>query len=211
MARITKKTGTYHHGDLRRALLETAVKVVEKEGVAALSLQALSRRAGVSSGAPYHHFASREQLLAAIAAEGFELLIAEMQREADAAGPGARAQLEGLGRGYVRCALAHRGHFRVMFRPELRFQLNEEQGKVAGEAYMLLHRAIERCQAEGIAPPGDPARLILLAWSAVHGASVLWIDGSLDARTLVKDEEALVTMASGTVVELLTSSALLRK
>lgn len=203
MPRITKKTGSYHHGDLRRVLLETAVKVVEKEGVAALSLQALARRAGVSSGAPYHHFASREQLLAAIAAEGFELLIAEMQREADATGPSARAQLEGLGRGYVRCALAHRGHFRVMFRPELRFQLNEEQGQVAGEAYLLLQRAVERCQAEGLVPPGDPSRWILVAWSTVHGASVLWIDGSLHGGSLVNDEEALITMASGTVVDLL--------
>jgi AcrR family transcriptional regulator len=201
--RITKKTGSYHHGDLRRALLETAVRVVEKEGVAALSLQALSRRAGVSSGAPYHHFASREQLLAEIAAQGFELLVAEMQREAAAAPADARSQLEALGRGYVLFALAHRGHFRVMFRPELRFQLNEEQGQIAGNAYLLLQRAIERCQVECVAPPGDPSRLILLAWSAVHGASALWIDGSLHDEQLIKDEAALAATVSATVVELL--------
>ena len=63
MARIAKKSGAYHHGDLRRVLLETAVKVIDTEGVSALSLQALARRAGVSSGAPYHHFESRAFLL----------------------------------------------------------------------------------------------------------------------------------------------------
>src|SRR5262245_48043506 len=122
MPRISKKAGSWHHGDLRRVLIDTAVRVVDKEGVAALSLHALTRKAGVSSGAPYHHFESREQLLAVIAAEGFALLTASMRREAEAAGDDAGAHLEALGRGYVRFALAHRGHFRVMFRPELRDQ-----------------------------------------------------------------------------------------
>jgi AcrR family transcriptional regulator len=202
MARISKKSGTYHHGDLRRVLLETAVRVVEKDGLAALSLQALSRRAGVSSAAPYYHFESREQLLAAIAAQGFELLTAEMRRSSADAGD-ARAHLEGLGRGYVRFALAHRGHFRVMFRPELLSQVSPAKKEEFGEAFQMLSRAIARCQDEGVAPPGDPARLVLLAWSAVHGASVLWIDGSLDADQLVPDGETLATTVAATIVELI--------
>jgi hypothetical protein len=93
-----------------------------------------------------------------------------------------------------------------MFRPELRLQLNEEQGQIAGNAYLLLQRAIERCQAECVAPPGDPSRLILLAWSAVHGASALWIDGSLHDEQLIKDEAALAATVSATVVELLATA-----
>src|SRR5260221_11351514 len=115
MPRVAKKTGTYHHGDLRRALLDAAVRVVEKEGVAALSLLALARKAGVSSGAPYHHFESREQLLIAIADEGFERLVAEMKRGAAEANADAASQLRGLGLGYIRFALAHRGHSRATF------------------------------------------------------------------------------------------------
>src|SRR5262245_35539090 len=111
MARIAKKSGAYHHGDLRRVLLETAVKVIDAEGLSALSLQALARRAGVSSGAPYHHFESREQLLAAIATQGFELLKAAMRSAASEASDDAAAQLCALGRGYIRFALAHPGHF----------------------------------------------------------------------------------------------------
>ncbi len=205
--RITKKTGVYHHGDLRRVLLDTAVRVVEKEGVSALTMQALSRRAGVSSAAPYHHFENREQLLAAIALQGFELLAAEMQHSANEVGADAKAHLEGLGRGYVRFALAHRGHFRIMFRPELKTQLSPEQHQAASESFTMLQRAIGRCQTEGLAPPGDPSALVLLAWSAVHGASTLWIDGSLEHTEMVKDEETLATMISATVVKLLAAGS----
>src|SRR5258706_1719074 len=118
MLRIAKKSGAYHHGDLRRVLLEAAVRVIDSEGLAALSLQALARRAGVSSGAPYHHFENREELLVAIADQGFELLIAEMRRAAAEARDDPAVKLRGLGLGYIRFAVAHRGHFRVMFRPE---------------------------------------------------------------------------------------------
>lgn len=207
MARITKKKGTYHHGDLRRALLDTAVRVVEKEGVSALSLQAIAKRAGVSSAAPYHHFESREQLLAEIAGQGFELLVAELQRAAAGAGDDAKAHLEGLGRGYVRFALAYRGHFRVMFRPELKMQLSAQPDHAPRESFAMLQRAIERCQKEGLAPKGDPTPLVLLTWSAVHGASVLWIDGPLEHSGMVKDEDALATTIASTVVQLLAADA----
>jgi len=204
VARIAKKSGTYHHGDLRRVLLETALRVIEHDGLAALSLQALTRRAGVSSGAPYHHFENREQLLIAIADQGFELLIAEMRRAADAAGDDAAGRLRGLGLAYVRFALAHRGHFRVMFRPELQAQLANPTQQSGGEGFALLRQAVIRCQNEGLAPGGDPTPLVLVAWSCVHGASALWIDGSLGNKGLIADEEQLALTVSGTIVRLIT-------
>lgn len=205
MARIAKKTGTYHHGDLRRVLLETAVRVVEHEGLAALSLQALTRRAGVSSGAPYHHFPNREQLLIAIADQGFELMLGEMERALADANDDAAAQLRALGLGYIRFAVAHRGHFRVMFRPELQAELANPSNEKGGGAFSMLRAAIIRCQSEGLAPPGDPLPLILVAWACVHGASTLWIDGSLGNKRMVADEETLATMVAGTITHLLTA------
>lgn len=185
-------------------LLETALRVIEHDGLAALSLQALTRRAGVSSGAPYHHFENREQLLIAIADQGFELLIAEMRRAADAAGDDAAGRLRGLGLAYVRFALAHRGHFRVMFRPELQAQLANPTQQSGGEGFALLRQAVIRCQNEGLAPGGDPTPLVLVAWSCVHGASALWIDGSLGNKGLIADEEQLALTVSGTIVRLIT-------
>jgi AcrR family transcriptional regulator len=207
MARIAKKSGTYHHGDLRRALLDAAVKVVEKDGVSALTFQTLARRAGVSSGAPYHHFENREQLLAAIAQEGLALLVKEMTRGSAESGADARSQLEGLGRGYVRFALSHRGHFRVMFRPELRQFLGKDANKGLGDGLEIVRQAIVRCQEEGSAPKGDVSALVLLAWSAVHGASHLWTDGSLREEHLVEDAEALAATVAGTLSAILAGAA----
>lgn len=201
MPRIAKKSGAYHHGDLRRVLLETAAQVVEHEGLSALSLQALSKRAGVSSGAPYHHFDSREQLLSAIAEQGFSLLTAEMKRCAALAGKDAASELRGLGEGYLRFSLAHRGHFRVMFRPELQTHLSDSPGE---DSFEVLRACIVRCQSEGLARAGDPMPLVIIAWAAVHGACTLWIDGSLGGKLLVPSEDALVETTTRTLVELIT-------
>ena len=201
MARIAKKSGTYHHGDLRRVLLETAVKVIDTEGLSALSLQALARRAGVSSGAPYHHFESREQLLAAIASQGFELLNAAMQSATAEATDDAGAQLCALGRGYIRFALAHPGHFRVMFRSELQEHRAPEAPGTDG--FEMLRQAVTRCQRDGLAPAGDPMPLILAAWTCVHGAAALWIDGSLRNQPTAADPEAFANLISGTITGLI--------
>ncbi|HEY0464201.1 MAG TPA: TetR/AcrR family transcriptional regulator [Polyangiaceae bacterium] len=204
MTRIAKKAGAYHHGNLRSVLLETAARVIEKDGVAAVSLHALTRRAGVSSGAAYHHFASREQLLAAVAAEGSALLVTEMRRVVDGLEQDPLAYLEGLGRAYVQFAVAHRGHFRVMFRSELRAHLTKAERATADEELSLLQQAIIRCQQAGLIARGNVASLALLAWSTVHGASELWIEGSLGDKGLVPDEQALATTIAASFVRLLT-------
>ncbi|MBL8742173.1 MAG: TetR/AcrR family transcriptional regulator [Myxococcales bacterium] len=207
MARIAKKPGTYHHGDLRRVLLDAAVHVVEKEGVGALSLVAIAKKAGVSSGAPYHHFESREELLSAIAVEGFDLLTAAMKEgaaesaaHAHAGESQGEAELRGLGRGYMRFALAHRGHFRIMFRPELKGSLSKEKQAVARESFDLLRAGIDRCQREGTLAPGDPKALVLLSWSAIHGAAVLWNDGALSREGLLADGDSLGALMADTLL-----------
>lgn len=96
---------TYHHGELRPTLLGTAAKILEKEGRDAISLRDLARRAGVSHNAPYRHFADRDALLAALAAEGFSLLVAELS------GRTWREQAMA----YLRFALARPERFRLMF------------------------------------------------------------------------------------------------
>lgn len=206
MARIAKKSGAYHHGDLRRVLLDTALRVIEHDGVAALSLQALTRKAGVSSGAPYHHFQNRDELLIAIADQGFELLLAEMVRSSADASDDPLAQLRALGIGYVRFSLAHRGHFRVMFRPELQGLLTEPEQRYGAKTFALLRSAVARCQEARLAPSGDPLPLVLLAWTAVHGACALWIDGSLSTKGLIADEAALAGVIANAIVDVLAAA-----
>ena len=92
----------YHHGDLRRALIDDAVGTIARQGIGALNLRQLAARVGVTSGAPYHHFANREALLAAIADDGFRRLEARLIAARDAAPLEAGARLEALGEAYVR-------------------------------------------------------------------------------------------------------------
>ncbi|MEL7364234.1 MAG: TetR/AcrR family transcriptional regulator, partial [Bacteroidota bacterium] len=107
---------SYHHGDLRRTLLDEASSVLEADGIGALSLRDLARRAGVSATAPYHHFKGKADLVCALAADALADLDAALAapRHAD---PGDR--LRAIGVAYVLFAVAHPERFRLAFRPEL--------------------------------------------------------------------------------------------
>src|SRR5512138_3056489 len=113
-----KPAGRYHHGELRRALLDAAAAVVERDGVGALSLRDLARRLGVSHAAPAHHFADRTALLVELAADGYARFGAALA-EAARREREPFERLLAVGRAYVRFALDHPGRFRVMFGREL--------------------------------------------------------------------------------------------
>jgi AcrR family transcriptional regulator len=183
----TKKKSGYHHGELRRTLLDVSIDVIDKHGVDALNLRELALRAGVSSGAPYHHFADREVLLASIAEEGFSYLEAAMLQERSAAADDATSRLAALGRAYVTFATTHRGYFRVMFRGDLR---SPDLVQARPRAFQLLYEALEDCQRSGVAPAGDLQPLVLTAWSAVHGLATLWIDDVLPRKGLNPEQLA---------------------
>jgi AcrR family transcriptional regulator len=153
---------TYHHGDLRPALLRAAARVLEAEGPSALSLRALARRAGVSHNAPYRHFADREALLAALAAEGFARLGEAL------AGAGGRQ----MGEAYVNFALEHPQRFRLMFGGYLRFSRHRALAAAAADPYRALLQAF-RAQAS----IADPEKAAAAAWSLVHGLAHLLLDG----------------------------------
>jgi AcrR family transcriptional regulator len=104
----------YHHGNLRRGLLDAAIEVIGETGPAAMSMREVARRAGVSSAAPTHHFGDKSGLLTALAAEGFELLAAAMADEYERS-----HSFREVGVAYVRFAVTNSAHFDVMFRPEL--------------------------------------------------------------------------------------------
>ncbi|HZZ59946.1 MAG TPA: TetR/AcrR family transcriptional regulator [Roseiarcus sp.] len=170
-----KTRSDYHHGDLRRALIDGAVQTIARRGIGALNLRQLSARVGVTSGAPYHHFANREDLLAAIADDGFRRLEAELVAARDAVAE-AGARLEALGEAYVRFAIAHPGYFRVMFHGDAMGSGLTEAGL---RSFELLRDAVLACQKTGAAPAGDPAPLVMTVWSAVHGFATLWVEGAL--------------------------------
>ncbi len=150
--------------------------MIARRGIDALNLRELAARVGVTAGAPYHHFSSRKELLRAIAEEGFEAFGALLIAERDAAPPDAGARLEALGRAYVSFAISHPGYFRVMFHGDATASGPTGSGLRAVD---LVRDAVVACQEAGAAPKGDPAPLVLTAWSAVHGLATLWVDGAL--------------------------------
>lgn len=181
----SERERTYHHGDLRRAILTAALDVITTEGPAALSLRDLARRAGVSHAAPAHHFKDRTGLLTAIATEGYALFADAL---ADAPG------LKERGVAYVRFAASHPAHFQVMFRPEL--HRADDPALLDAKA-----RATETLRAGVDELPdtvrGEDARLAgIAAWSLAHGFATLLLSGNLsDALEGRPPEEAFRTVA----------------
>jgi len=173
------KKRAYHHGDLRAVLLEASLALIEKEGIAALSLREVARRAKVTHGAPYHHFPDRSALLATIAEDGFRRLGEALSGAVGAArDPGARYFACGVA--YVDFAVRHRGYFQVMFRPELAPpDLYPAVGEASTAAFDVLVRVIEECQRANVAPPGDPFAMAVTSWAMAHGLAALSVEGPL--------------------------------
>ena len=161
----------YHHGNLRRALLDAALDEIAERGAAEISLRELARRAGVSHAAPAHHFGDKRGLLTAIAVEGFELQTAALR---DAHGDGAFLE---AGLAYIAFAVEHPAHFAVMYRPDL---------YRADDAEVVAARAETTRQLYGSAgesfPDDDTLAIGLAGWAFAHGFAELWRTGNLQHR-----------------------------
>lgn len=165
-----KRSVGQHHGDLRRALIGAALELVAESDTAGVTLRAVARRAGVSAAAPYHHFADKDALLAAVARDGFDAL-SDVQR-AVLGGPGsAKERLEELVKQYVLFALSHQTHYRLMFRT-LPTDVTGDEGEALRDAAMsAFGRLVEAIQEANPALSVDEAaRRAIVAWSSAHGA-----------------------------------------
>lgn len=180
-ARLAGDTSGYHHGALRQALLDAAEAVLLEGGVEAFSLRECARRAGVSHGAPAHHFGDARGLLTAFAGAGFERMEQRMQAYAQAAGPDANQRLQAVGRAYIEFALDHPAHFRLMFRSD-RLDGDDEGLKLsrAAAAQALAWALVACLEQRGVSTSAAQDRC-LLAWSAVHGLAMLVLDADLSA------------------------------
>jgi len=165
-------------GNVRDAVLAAAVDIVEAEGLGALSMREVARRAGVSHQAPYHYFADRGDVLAHIAIQGFDKLSEAMTSAL--AGPGEPAETCFIA--YVNFALAHPAHFRIMFRPELCMVETHAGAKAAADramgALMMLVRRVGPTEISEI----EAFDLAVLLWSQVHGTATLLLDGPLSRK-----------------------------
>lgn len=169
---------SYHHGDLRRALVEAAMGILETEGLAVLSLRATARRAGVSHAAPYHHFADKVALLNAVAGLGFAQLRTAMEDAARSA-PNPLQGLQAFAVAYTRFAHEHPALFRLMFTQE---NLTPEYPGPAPSKGIIDDLVIADLQRTLGCPYPVAQQINLLLWSTVHGLAMLWLDGRVGNR-----------------------------
>lgn len=191
----------YHHGDLRRALLDEAIAVVDVKGIGSLSLRALARRVGVSPTAPYHHFRDKAALVRALAEDALSDLDAVLA-DADAAHSDPEEQLRAQGVAYVLFAVDHPERFRLAFRPEMGGPFSGlSDSNTALPEHLTAFRHLVRAVRRLVDEPARQTKLATAAWSLVHGLSALLVDGPL--HPLAADREHVRTMAESITSHLL--------
>jgi AcrR family transcriptional regulator len=173
---------TYHHGDLRAAILTEAARLVAQRGADGVSLRELAREAGVSHAAPAHHFTDRRGLFTALAAQGFGLLATALAA--------ARPRFLDAALAYVRFAIENPGHYRVMFDKSLLDPSNPELMAAEAAAGNELSRGVASLPDQHAR--ADPGGAQLAAWSLVHGFSMLWLNDAVNPEVKAIDPMATV-------------------
>jgi len=169
----------YHHGNLCSALLEAAAEAITERGVAELRLRDLARRIGVSHGAPANHFRDREDLLVALAIQGFERLTARQRDALEAKHATPAAALNAIGVAYVEFARDNPAHFEVMFQRNL--LASPELARAAAACFEQLLATVTALSPKrsDAASRGDRELVALGAWGMVHGLATLHVQGLL--------------------------------
>ncbi len=174
-----KRADRYHHGDLRRALLQEALRTIQMDGVEGVTLRTVGQRLGVSRTALYRHFADKPALLAAVGREGFRLLRLTLTEAWEQKGRG-REGFEAMGVAYVRFAVDHPAHYRVMFGGFIEScEKDAEFIEESKAAFQVLVDSLVEQQRAGLVRNDDPLLLARMIWSLVHGIAMLVIDGQL--------------------------------
>lgn len=191
---------TYHHGDLRRALLDAGLELAREGGPDAVVLREATRRVGVSANAAYRHFADRDALLDEVVSRAQSLAAdvigAEISRASEQAAPAqlARARFRAVGVGYLRFAMDEPGLFRTAFAVPTdlsRAASSQAAGQAGRTPFQLLTDTLDGMLEAGVLPEAERPGAELLAWSAVHGLAMLALEGPLrDLPSSFVDEMA---------------------
>ncbi len=184
----------YHHGNLRQALVEAALSLVEEKGPTGFTLSEAAKQAGVTPAAVYRHFDGREQLIAEAALQGYEIFADLLEYAYETGQPSALASFEATGRAYLAFARRHPGHYIAMFESGISIQQNAELAAVANRAFSVLERSAAKL-SEGIPPEKRPPTQMVSAhiWAMSHGVVELFARGSPGTKSPFPPEDLLET------------------
>lgn len=174
----TAAKSAYHHGDLRKALLDAAEREIAEKGIEGFTLRGCAKRAGVSHAAPAHHFGDTAGLLTALAAEGYRRFVLAMKaRLPEAAPDDAFERLVAIGMGYIDFARSNPSLFRLMhssFRPDFAAR---DVACHADESFAMLVACISAVRGDDATMTREGRNDIMAAWAVVHGMSDLILSG----------------------------------
>jgi AcrR family transcriptional regulator len=191
------KKRAYHHGDLKAAMVDAALKLIAKHGPRGFSLSEAARLAGVSVGAPYRHFADKEALFSEIAAQGFVELCERIEAVARTFPDDPRHRLVAIGMAYVRFAVERPSHFQVMFDSAIHRRKDSALRVPADRAYQMLAETVHEAAAKKDVRSEET--LTAATWALMHGHAMFAMDDSFTnmefktpANTLVHDSFELL-------------------
>jgi AcrR family transcriptional regulator len=165
---------SYHHGNLREALIQEGVKLIEETGVNSLTLREIGVRAGVSRTAAYRHFADKSQLLAAISETAFTEFGDALEAARTRTAGDSLERLHAMGQAYLKFAAEHRAYYEVMFGMNCDLGDQTVASSAAGaRAFAILEVTIREGQAAGEIREGDAAEIATIVWALTHGIATL--------------------------------------
>lgn len=193
MSTAGRSQSSYHHGNLREALLQAAIDSIREDGVDHLSLRALARAIGVSQTAPYRHFTDKNSLLAELAGQAFDEIAAAtsacVMPQADC-----HNNMQAAGIAYLRYAINNPEKYRLMFGTAIERRDEYPQLMAAGQrAFGVLVQLIDEGIRRGEFIQQPPLLLANICWSGIHGFASLWIDGIFHRRELPADFDTLLS------------------
>lgn len=182
----------YHHGNLRQALVEAALHLIEERGPTGFTLSEAAKQAGVTPAAVYRHFAGREDLIAEAARQGYEIFADVMQYAYDKGLPSALGAFEGTGRAYLAFARKYPGHYIAMFESGISVNRTPDLAAVSGRARAVLERAAEGL-SQHISPDKRPPTAMVSAhiWAISHGVVELFARNSPGSQSPFPPEDLL--------------------
>lgn len=198
----TKSNGisdNYHHGKLKETLIKSALKFLKTQSPNEISLRELARDAGVSGTAPYRHFKDKNELLAAISQQGFDLMSQYLMEAMSKAGQDPLKMLYDCGLAYFKMAFENTQHFKLMVNSDVVPCADYPDLQLAsGKSFLIVTKMVEFCQSKGLIGKGNSMTMALHCWSVVHGFTALYVEKHLDWMGVTPEnaEKALQSLIS---------------
>jgi AcrR family transcriptional regulator len=180
---------SYHHGDLKNALISAGVEILSQDGIEGLSLRKVAQRAGVSHNAPYSHFPDKQSLIAAISTEGFKQLYDGLDTAISSYPDDPKRQLQEGAWAYVQFAMNNADTFKIMFSGVLEKEKEYPAFvEISRKTFERVVDVVRSCQEAGVLRSTPPEITAVIVWGQIHGVISLMLEGQISHTVLDRFE-----------------------